>query len=155
MKTNKTKQSEVPNEAGTTEGRTPTPWYIVKAEDHIQIHARGFKGSVVRTTFLDERAKADSEAIVRAVNSFAKVEKVISKIARSKPEEATEYFLNAVNAHDELVAALEKIATKAQESDQPTEGERHSRLYDIGYLARTSLAKAKGSEASFKAEGRK
>lgn len=48
--------------------------------------------------------------IVRAVNAYAKVEKVVSKVALSDREGAIEYFLRAVDAHDELLARLASMA---------------------------------------------
>jgi hypothetical protein len=45
---------------------TPGPWEIVPADKQIQIHAKGFKGSLALIDWSDERANADARLIAAA-----------------------------------------------------------------------------------------
>ena len=93
---------------------TPGQWKVVPIA--VDEPGPGEDGTIyeyfIREGLADVAKTYDSEIaekIVRAVNAYEKIDKVISTIARKNKEDATEYFLRAINCHEELVEVVKTV----------------------------------------------
>jgi hypothetical protein len=136
---------------------TPTPWhrnvspawkYPIYADKNGNPDGRDWI-HIAAVLQGNPNAEADLDFIVRAVNAYAKVEKVISTVARKNGEDATEYFLNAVNSHEALLEAAKELL--AHEGERETNGvgiESDSlTLENIKFKMREAIALAESSGA--------
>ncbi len=92
---------------GMSAEHTPTPW--VRSDKALGTHIQGPNGEHVAAPLLSagvERAQANSELIVRAVNSYAAHERVVEAARRSLSWLSSYPGGGADGAYDDLRAAL-------------------------------------------------
>lgn len=85
---------------------TKGPWSIVEAADHVQIHAKGFKGSLARIDWKDDRGASDA-LLIAAAPTLLEALKHVNAVVSSEAFHDQEARLKAWAAVSEAIRTAE------------------------------------------------